>query len=229
MCNLFKRALCPNESRPHGFSAIAAIISTLTFFIVPNILAADELIPNEPVTHYPSHAETSTCYAVSTPLHTFDPWDEVRQQGKTEVYQDVDGEIHLIQTYDWYSAAIDIFNCGDAAGITLVRHGPLHFGDRPKASHLAIAFYRNGQLLNEYSTLEVALHPAIYQSGKNIRRSSNFSLTSSHYTVFTDRPMLSVDTEPRSHMWELTAQTVDGRTLVFNALNGELVSLSYGS
>lgn len=79
----------------------------------------------------------------------------------------------LWRTEGWYT--FEAFISED--GRYLVRMGPWNAGHKPASDHLAVAFYDNGRLLEEYSTADLVQDPA------SVRASV------SHYTwLRRDRP-----------------------------------------
>jgi hypothetical protein len=91
---------------------------------------------------------------------------------------------------------------------------------------LAVAFYKNGQLLKSYSTLDIIETPDLDDTGQV--RNESVSVSVSHYGVFQSDPemvrVVQQDGPVFSESWTITATTIDGRELVFSVTSGELVS-----
>lgn len=118
----------------------------------------------EASSHVYVQSSTSGCYYAKCI-----PDEPYGTKGKTLVYHVGRDEDVLVHTFDWFSTRIYVQ--GTAWGPSVIRFGPWHRGAAPSADHLAIALYRNGDLLKEYSTKEIA---ALGGFGKTV----------SHYTVF---------------------------------------------
>ena len=163
------------------------------------------------------------CYARSVPLHGQDPMGAPRQQGHTEVYAVGDAEDVLVQRYDWFSQTLFLL-CRPGTEILLVRVGPWHRGHDPQPDHLAIAFYRGGQLVRRYSTQDIAGNARSENGGLSAH--ANVSASVSHYRVFDAGPemvsMLIGDGPTLREEWVITATTVDGRVLEFDMATGNL-------
>ena len=100
------------------------------------------------------------------------PDEPYGQTGKTRVYGVAKDADAFLCEYDWYASEMYLGGDGDR---TLVRFGPWHRGQDPRADHLALGIYRDGKTLREYSTLE------LQQMGSGISRSV------SHYTILQER------------------------------------------
>jgi hypothetical protein len=151
-------------------------------------------------------SEYGQCYAKSVPDELYGT------AGTTNVFRvekDRDVSVH---SYDWFSQRIFIeCNVSDSktpTGVSVIRLGPWSRGHLARADQLAIAFYFKGQMLKEYSTLDIAGSP------------ENVSASVSHYTVIEkvlgyrrlggNRALFDVE-------------TVAGRTITFDAASGEIV------
>jgi hypothetical protein len=163
------------------------------------------------------------CYAKSVPTHIFDPEDEPRQQGVTEVYRVTDAEDVLVNVYDWFSQRLFVL-CSPVDDISVVRIGPWQRGHDPQADHLAIAFYRGGNLIKSYSTMDIAGGEDADDGG--ISRYKNVSASVSHYTVFASGPewikITTLEGPVYTVGWQILATTIDGRALTFDMKTGEL-------
>ncbi len=163
------------------------------------------------------------CYAKSVPRHTYDPEDEPRGQGRTDIYRVGATEDTLIQGYDWFSQRLFLL-CDPGDETVVVRVGPWHRGHDPKADHLALAFYKGGRLIKRYSTLDIAGGERAEDGGLSQYR--NVSASASHYSVFTSGPAAARITEQDGAVfrdrWVVEATTIDGRRLVFDMASGAL-------
>ena len=165
------------------------------------------------------------CYTRSVPLHARDPMvGAPRQQGHTEVYAVGDGGDTLVARHDWFSQTL-FLSCRPGTDILLVRVGPWHRGHDPRPDHLAIAFYRGGELVRRYSTLDIAGDEP--SDGRTISAYANVAASVSHYRVFSAGPEMVRRTvgkgSARREEWVITATTVDGRELVFDMATGDLM------
>ena len=163
------------------------------------------------------------CYAKSVPDHLYDPVDEPRQQGRTMVYRVGNSQDVLVQTFDWFSQRLFV-RCGAADNIAVVRIGPWHRGHDPHPDHLAIAFYKGGELVKRYSTLDISGVEKAQSGSQSIYR--NVSASVSHYTAFGSAPeMVKITTVSGAVFvdnWVIKAKTVDGRLLTFELETGGL-------
>ena len=102
--------------------------------------------------------------------------------------------------------------------------GPWHRGHNPRADHLAIAFYKGGELLRRYSTIEIAGGEKA-QNGE-VSSYKNVSASVSHYTVFDSAPeMVKITTASGAVFtdnWVLRTKTIDGRLMTFDMATGVL-------
>jgi hypothetical protein len=165
------------------------------------------------------------CYAKSVPKHLYDPENAPRQAGHTEVYRVESEDDVLLERFPWFSQKLFV-NCGPGNEFWLVRIGPWHRGQRPQHDHLAVAFYKNRQLLKTYSILDITEASELDDTGQSPHES--VSVSASHYSVFQSEPemvkVVQQDGPIFSESWIITATTVDGRELVFSVTSGELVS-----
>ena len=163
------------------------------------------------------------CYAKSLPDHVYDPEPGPRQQGRTLLYRVGDLEDTLVREFDWFSQRLFI-KCAPSDDILVVRLGPWQRGHDPRGDHLAIAFYKGGELVKQYSTLDIAGDERAALG--SISTYQNVSASSSHYTVFAVEPELvkrtTVDGFRFEELWTIEATTVDGRRLTFDLETGEL-------
>jgi hypothetical protein len=131
------------------------------------------------------------CYAKSMPEHIYDPEGIPRQQGRTEIYRVQDSQDILLEAYDWFSQQLFVL-CGPGPETTVVRIGPWHLGHNPRTDDLALAFYRGGQMLKRYTTLDIAGDIADGELEQNggLSNYKNVSASVSHYTVLNSDPEL---------------------------------------
>lgn len=156
---------------------------------------ADQEASNRPIVR---SSQYGGYYAKSIPL------EDYGQEGVTRVYSVGADEDTFLYEYPWYAA--EMYLGGDVDG-TLVRFGPWSRGREPQADHLAICFYRNGQVIREYSTLQIA------NAGGGV------SVSVSHYQVFEGR----LGFRGSSHGFFFEVMRVDGNVLCFDLETGELV------
>jgi hypothetical protein len=196
-----------------------ALLIALAGLVFSDPASADQEASNYPhVVASPS----GRCYAKSVPRHLYDPQDEPRQQGRTDIYQVADAEDVLVGHYDWFSQVLFV-RCQPGREAVVVRVGPWQRGHDPRADHLAIAFYQGGRLIRSYSTLEVAGDQRAEEGAFSKYR--NVSASVSHYNVFALWPEWAKITEnvgaTFTDDWVIKATTVDGRALVFDGATGE--------
>jgi hypothetical protein len=119
---------------------------------------------------------------------------------------DMDGNFkELWKTSGWYS--FEAFLSDD--GQYLVRMGPWNGGHEPKKGDLAVAFYKNGKLLKEYSVVDL------------VKDKSKIQATVSHY-FWLDRAMgpgagPGLEWDNVFHL-----KTIDGIMYQFDATTGEI-------
>jgi hypothetical protein len=127
------------------------------------VVLADQEAANVPVVRSSTYGRV---YARSVPAGWYG------QEGVTCVYSVGEEEDTLISEYPWYANEIYIGGSGDA---TVVRFGPWHGGSEPGENDLALGIYRDGQVIREYSTLE------LYELGSGVQPSV------SHYRILQRR------------------------------------------
>jgi hypothetical protein len=165
------------------------------------------------------------CYAKSVPEHVYDPENAPRQSGRTDVYRVEPEDDVLLARFPWFSQKL-FLRCGPGSEFWLVRVGPWHRGERAQHDHLAVAFYKKGQLLQRYSTLDIA---KIFDGDDpGPPRDGAVSASVSHYSVFQSDPemvkIVKQDGVVFSESWVIKATTADGRELVFSITSGELMA-----
>jgi hypothetical protein len=165
------------------------------------------------------------CYTKSVPEHVYDPENAPRQAGRTDVYRVKPEDDVLLARFPWFSQKL-FLRCGPGGEFWLVRVGTWHRGERPREDHLAVAFYKNAQLLKSYSTLDIA--KIFDRDDASPPGDETVSVSVSHYSVFQSGPemvkIVQQDGPVFSENWVIKATTADGRELVFSVTSGELIS-----
>jgi hypothetical protein len=170
------------------------------------VLAADQEASNTP---FIRADQWGRCYAKAVPSESYGA------KGTTKVYMVQPGDDALLYTFDWYSNNIYL-QCvvgrpNEQIGLSLVRFGPWARGRDASTEDVALAFYFRGQLVRQYSTLDIA------ESAANVSRSrSHYSVIK---TVYGYRPQ-------RSTFSTFEVLTADGRRLVFDPTTGAILSTS---
>ena len=146
--------------------------------------------------------EYGRCLAHSIPDALYEPG------GVTRIYA-AGKELTLLHSYDWFAQTLYVACAvSNGAGIiaeAVVQFGPWPRGNRPNDETLAVAFHYNGEEVARFSTLDIA--------GRDPR---NASSSVSHYTVIERVIGFSADRR------QFSLETVDGRTLTFDVLTGEM-------
>jgi hypothetical protein len=174
-----------------------AILILMHLLFMPLQCLADSPRPNSPIV---AAAEGGSCYAKSIPAHA---WG---QKGVTKIYSVGELKDSLIDSYDWFSFQIFI-SCGAGINTQVVRMGPWANGEVASQDDLAIAFYSNGKLLKQYSTLDIAEQPG------------NVEASSSHYRVFS-----SIEGFTRAYGdTYFVVVRIDGKVMKFEPGTGLLV------
>ncbi|MFO7626982.1 MAG: hypothetical protein R6V62_06970 [Candidatus Fermentibacteraceae bacterium] len=140
---------------------LVVILMALVF--LSGAALADEEASNRPIVRSSEHG---AYYARSIPSGYYG------QEGVTRVYHVGAEEDTFLYEFPWYASEMYLGGEGDG---TLVRFGPWCRGNEPREDHLAIGFYRDGLVIREYSTLEMAT------------LGSGVSESVSHYEVFGQR------------------------------------------
>jgi hypothetical protein len=85
-----------------------------------------------------------------------------------------------------------------------------------------LAFYRDGQLIKKYSTLEIA--GGDLNTEPSFSKYKNVSASVSHYTVFQEFPALAIITHQDGSVFReesvIKAVTIDNRELIFDLSTG---------
>ncbi len=135
-----------------------------------------------------------------------EPSDSYGTAGRTRIYWATKDQDKLLYEFPWYSS--NIYLQQTAWGLSVVRFGPWHRGEKASPTDLAVGFYLDGKLLKSYSTLDIA------GSEDAVSRSV------SHYWVFAKiggyRSLGS-----NNHAFEV--DTTQGETLSFDVTTGERV------
>lgn len=172
----------------------SCLFALMALVLLAGAALADQEASNRPIVR---SSEYGAYYAKSVPLEEYGP------KGVTRVYHVGASEDTFLYEYPWYATEIFLGGSGDG---TLVRFGPWARGSEPSEDHLAIGFYRDGKVVREYSTLEIA------NLGSGVLRSV------SHYEVFG---------QPLGFVWNrddvfYEVMGVDGVLLRFDLETGEL-------
>ena len=169
--------------------------------LAPLAVAADQEGNNEPVV---SVSEYGDCYGKSVPA------EDYGEKGETRIYRVERRQDLLVQTHPWYARTffVDCSVGEGGRGVSVVQLGPWPRGRAATAKDLAIAFYLNGRLVKRYSTLDIAGEP------------SNVRATSHHHKVISK----TLGYRWGSGRQRFVIQTVDGRTIVFDAELGTRVT-----
>ena len=144
------------------------------------------------------------CYAKSVPVETYG------EKGVTRVFMVNAGTDKLMHTYSWYAPQLflecNVAPDGKPVAVSVARIGPWPRGRRANESDLALAFYRGGQFLKRYSTLDIA------------GAAEHVSASVSHYRVLDQIDGYRWRT---ANDYTFQVRTVDGRSLSFDAATGE--------
>lgn len=144
------------------------------------------------------------CYAKSVPVDTYG------EKGVTRVFLVSAGTDKLMHTYSWYAPQLflecNVAPVGKPVAVSVARIGPWPRGRHANAYDLAVAFYRGGQLLKQYSTLDIA------------GAAENVSASVSHYEVLDQ---IDGYRWRAANDYTFQVRTVDGRSLSFDAATGE--------
>lgn len=171
-----------------------SIASLLIFF--SHIVLADS---EGPPYSYVATTLTGRYYFKMIPENGYD-----REKGKGICYEvKSDGTDKKIwKTKGWYSFKVYLSNDGKY----LIRMGNWSRGQELSDKDLAVAFYKEGKLLKEYSTKDLVKDP------------SAIVRTVSHYAWKGDLPVFN----PYKNIFQLT--TIDNIKYIFNVLDGEIIS-----
>lgn len=155
-------------------------------------------------------SQYGNCYAKSVPSARYGV------EGRTHIYFVEPENDRLVQSYAWFAPQLrlecNVSGANDGpVGVSVVQFGPWARSSAADAETLAIAFYWNEQLLRRYSTFDIA------GSADNVRASS------SHYTVI-EEIIGYAWRDGNNHTFSI--RTTDGRTIVFDAGSGAILSVT---
>lgn len=157
-------------------------------------------------TLYVKTSQYGNCYVKSVPLEPYST------KGRTNVYGVRPGDDVLLHTFNWYSQTAFI-ECNVVRHpenkVSVVRMGRWPSGRRANAQELAIAFYYGGNLVRQYSTLDIAGLP------------DNVTHSVSHYRVISE---VYGYFQQKDYSWTFELLTIDGRRLAFDPSTGNLLS-----
>ena len=192
------------------------IILTIIGCLVATTFAfADSPAPPVPLVF--SNEDRSNVYFTMVPAKYGKDYKIERKAYGVAYRLDADGKsTELYRTEGWYS--FTVFISGD--GRYLVRMGPWSVGHGPEENDLAVAFYKDGKLIKQYSTADL------------VRDKSKVVATVSHYFWQAPSPLDQRVTEAErlklrlhlddNNMFKL--HTIDGWTYSFDATTGGIKS-----
>lgn len=178
--------------------ALSATIAVLLLPQHPSM--AFKADANQP---YVATSDDGRCYAKSIPRAVSG------DVGVTRIYAVENSADRLLETHEWYSRRLFLscdFRAPGTDDIFLVRMlWPLR-GERASADKLAMAIYRNGNVVKEYSALDIAGTPG------NVRKLGGA------YDLFDASPEFKMS-------WGIfRARRADGLVLDFNTITGAMVT-----
>jgi hypothetical protein len=176
------------------------LMGCAVLFCAINPALADEEAGNRA---YVQSGEYGLFYLKSVPAESYG------LKGKTQVFQVMPEQDKLLFTYDWYSP--ELYLTGFLAGpsVYVVKFGSWTRGHVANTDDLAVAFYKNDQLLKEYSTLDI------------VKDEKNVSASVSHYTVFKKRLGFR---RPFGNQIIFDVEKENGDILSFDVDTGKIVS-----
>ena len=173
---------------------VATLITA--FLLLPPAFADEEASNSVHV----AAATNGRHYAKSIPAESYG------SKGETRIYRVTKDQDELETTFNWFAG--ELFLQDTAWGTSVVRLGPWARGHEASKDDLAIAFYLNGKLLKQYSTLDLAGKP------------DNVHSSTSHYTVWGK--ILGyrwID----SNDYAFDVEALDGKIISFNITTGEIL------
>ena len=192
-------------------AAVASALAVLAF-----IGAAPETIADEEAANY-THVVASPwgrCYVRSAPTSGYG------SEGVTEVYVvgDLDQPDRKVATYDFFSLSFylscNVIGDDGTPDVAMVGLGPWARGHTPDDETVALAFFYGGREVARYSTLDIA--------GDN---PDAVDCSVSHSQVLG--PIYGyIRNGAERTIFKVT--TLDGRTLSFDAVTGDLVDSQEG-
>ena len=185
-----------------GVASWAAAVALWSLLVAVIPARADQEASNV------AHVDASSygrCYAKSVPEEYYGG------KGTTHIFRVGKEQDVPLHSFDWFSQRVYIVcNVSDnktPVGVSVVRFGPWARGHAASSEHLALGFYFKGELLKEYSTLDIAGAP------------DNVSQSVSHYTVIEE--VLGYERQD-GNGYLFRVKTHDGRMLAFDPATGEL-------
>ena len=162
--------------------------------------SADDEASNVPTV---TASRFGNCYTKSIPAALYG------ESGVTKVYVVRKDEDQLVHTFNWFAKQVFI-ECNvaprdKATAVAVARIGP-GIEETARAGDLAFAFYWNGGLVKQYSTLDVSGDPI------------NVSVSVSHYTVLRAIDGFRWRT---GNQYAFEAIASDGKILRYDASTGE--------
>lgn len=158
-------------------------------------------------TLYVKTSQYGNCYVKSVPAQPYGT------KGTTKVYAVRPEDDLLVHTFNWYSQAVFI-ECNvvrhSQVRASVVQMGRWPSGRKANEQELAIAFYYGGNLMRQYSTLDIAGSP------------DNVSNSRSHYTVISEVYGYFLQ---KDNSWTFELLTTDRRRLAFDPSTGDLLSV----
>lgn len=154
------------------------------------------------------------CYVRSAPASGYG------SEGVTEVFVvgDLDEPDRKVATYDFFSLSFylscNVIGEDGVPDVAMVGLGPWARGHKPDAETIALALFYGGREVARYSTLDIA--------GDN---PDAVDCSVSHYQVLGPIDGYIRDVNDRT-VFQVT--TLDGRTLSFDAVTGDLVDSAQG-
>ncbi|MEM7121709.1 MAG: hypothetical protein AAF563_10560 [Pseudomonadota bacterium] len=185
--------------------------------MVVSAWAAPDAIADEEAANY-THVVASPwgrCYVRSVPASGYG------SEGTTEVFVvgDMDQPDRKVATYDFFSLSFylscNVMGDDGVPDVAMVGLGPWARGHAPNDETVALALFYGGKEVARYSTLDIA--------GDN---PDAVDCSVSHYQVLGPIYGYVRDGDERT-VFQLT--TLDGRTLSFDAVTGELVDSQEGN
>ena len=164
-------------------------------FLFFSICKADSWLQN---TSFIVTSKWGSCYAKSIPDEDFGI------KGKTFIFKAEKEKDTLIDQYDWYSRSLYLLE--GSQGVLVVRLFYTPAGHTLKDLN-AIAFFRGGKLLREYTVLDIISDPK-----KIIHSTSSIHIFDKIHGFEWDE----------NKNFVFVVETVDGRTLFFDTDTGEM-------
>ncbi len=181
-----------------------ACLASFVFLFAILSAGADDEASNTPTVRA---SQFGNCYAKSVPSESYG------SKGTTKVYAVRRGEDALLHTFAWYSSefylACNVGQPNQQVGVSIIQFGPWARGRQANRKDMALAFYFSGNLVREYSTLEISGSP------------DNVEASISHYTVVQ---RVEGYRWQQSNYYTFEVLTSDRRLLVFDPITGKILS-----